>query len=275
VNQRLVVLGDSFSCGEGVGVQIAMGRTWVGILAARLELDLALHALPAMTAAEVSAHQLARALDQPAQVATVLVGLNDMIRLEFDAEAASQQVRRIVSELCAVHALVLVGRWHDPLAMFTMPKRLRTVLSTRLAAINAGIDAAIGECDRAVLLDLARIRYLRHRAAWSVDRIHPSESGHRAIAAAATKALGGHGVIASAPVADDLAVPLPAHVSRVDEIRWLIRHGGPWMVERLRKLVLPVVTATTVTRGNCSPVAIGEPALRGVETSSEQLADHG
>jgi hypothetical protein len=47
------------------------------------------------------------------------------------------------------------------------------------------------------------------------------------------------------------------------------------MVERLRKLVLPVVTATTVTGGNCSPVAIGEPALRGVETSSEQLADHG
>src|SRR5439155_20879217 len=111
------------------------------------------------------------------ELATVLVGLNDTIRLDYDPAATRENIAAVVAELCAAYPVVLVGKWHDPLAMFTLPSSARSMMATRIAAVNSAIDDAIA--DRAVCLDLGALEALRHRWAWAVDRIHPSRSGHR------------------------------------------------------------------------------------------------
>jgi hypothetical protein len=56
VSGRLFALGDSFSCGEGVGMRTPVADTWVGLLAAAMQLEVDRLAVPGMNAAEPGLH---------------------------------------------------------------------------------------------------------------------------------------------------------------------------------------------------------------------------
>ena len=270
---RLVALGDSFSCGEGVGLSVPFADTWVGLLGAVLGLEVDLLAEAGMTAGEVCTSQLVPATTHPAELVTVLVGLNDVIRAGAEPASTATHIQTLIDGLCAVHPVVLVARLHDPLAILPLPPQVRRRYARRISAVNAAIDVAIERHDNAVPLDLGAIVALRTRHAWSVDRIHPNLRGHRAIAAEAMIALAGRGLPYRDPAVLDFAALVEEQITTWDEVRWLVQHCAPWLTRRLRTIVLPVL-ATAVRRRDHAAVRMLEPGERRSLTSREQVG-HG
>lgn len=263
---RLAAFGDSFSCGEGVGTTIDPRATWVSLLARSLDYDVDVHARPGASTREVALQ--VRAARSRAEIATLLVGLNDIVRADFDADRIRQDFARLVAELAATHRTVLVGRWHDPVGLrpvpVPMPTQLCARIATRMAEVNAAISAAAA-LHGALVLDLAEIAQLRERAAWAVDRVHPSPYGQHAIAAAAGAVLCAAGYeVRRTPD------PAPGQVRRIDEAFWLVAHGAPWLVKRLRRVALPVA-ALAVRAGGRPAVACGEPARGGLLSGPDEF----
>lgn len=250
---RLAAFGDSFSCGEGVGTTLDPRWTWVSVLARAMGYDVAVHARAGTTTREVAAQVRAA---PGADVATLLVGLNDVVRADFDADRVRQDFARLVAELAAKHSTVLVARWHDPVGLrpvpVPVPAQLCARIAGRVACINDAASAAAA-LHGALVLDLGVLPALRERAAWAVDRVHPSRYGQHVIAAAAGAVLRDAGY----PVRVEPAEP-PIQVGRLDEARWLVAYGAPWLVKRLRRVALPVA-ALAVRAGSSSAFATGEP----------------
>jgi len=234
---RVVSLGDSFSCGEGVGVRVALRRTWVGLLADGLAGGcLRPLAAPGSVVSDVRVRQLPLALAAAPGLATLLVGLNDVIRAGFNVARVRADLRHVVGELRAGGAAVLVARLHDPSALLPVPRSLRRAVRARIAVINDAIDTAARDDPGVHVLDLAAVPALCGRAAWAVDRLHPSPLGHFAMATAALELLDRVGFAATPPV---VAAPEAALVGSGDEVRWLVRHGLPWFAAHSRQVVLP------------------------------------
>lgn len=224
----LVALGDSTSCGEGVGLCLPPSAVWPARLARALPHGrlLAL-AVAGARVHDVVAGQLEAAVGSGADVATVLVGLNDVSRPGFDAAAVQAHLVDVVGALRAAGAAVLLGRLHDPTALLPLPSRLAAAVRARADAVNAGVDACTGPGVH--VLDLARVPGLRSRRAWDLDRLHPSAAGHALLAAAAAGTLRRAGV----PVQQSPPVALPPPPSLLREGWWALRHGLPYAVRRV------------------------------------------
>src|SRR6266852_6087725 len=85
---------------------------------------------------------LAGSLPQPEMhnVASVVVGINDTLRGDFDPERTGASVSRTVSALRAAGAQVLTMRLPDPGQMFGLPGALARPLARRMRAVNAAVD---------------------------------------------------------------------------------------------------------------------------------------
>ncbi len=241
---RLVAaLGDSLTCGEGVGVRVEPAETWVGLLAASLPgAALSSAARPGACVHDIERYQLALLPDR-AEVVTILAGLNDMVRAGFDGDAMQLQLKAVVDAARDVGDVVLLGRYHDPIARIPLPRRLAAELQYRLARVNAVVDQLEG--GKVAVLDLATIAMLDRPEAWSVDRVHPSRAGHRAIAAAAVSVLRGSGRWAD----DDFRLvdqtgPASAP-SPTQQLGWVVRHGIPYAARNLRTFSLLVTAAVS------------------------------
>lgn len=234
---RVVSLGDSFSCGEGVGVRVPLSQTWVAVLADGLVGGrLCPLAAPGSVVADVRARQLPVVLAAAPEVATVLVGLNDVIRAGFNAARVQADLCTVVAQLRARGTVVLVARLHDPTALLSVPGSLRRAVGERTAVINAAVDEAARDDPGVQVLDLRGVAALRCRTTWAVDRLHPSLLGHRAMATAALELLARAGFA----VAPSLAgAPKARSVRARDELRWVVRHGLPWLAAHGRQVALP------------------------------------
>lgn len=239
-------LGDSFSCGEGVGVRLDVRRTWAGVLAQGMGARHEVLAVAGATTAQVRAGQLPAASGHAPSWVTLLVGLNDVFRTGFDAERAADDLATMVGVLVARHHGIVLARLHDPTEILPVPQRIRSSLRARVAAINEAIDAA-GR-PGVLVVDLAGIDELRARDAWAVDRLHPSAWGHVAIASAAARALVGAG--APWPTSSVQAIAERRCPSKVAECRWLAQHGVPWVARRARMLGTVLTTMLTDQRGS-------------------------
>ena len=237
---RVVSLGDSISCGEGVGLALPPTRTWPALLAAALP-D-AGH-LPLATAGarvrDVRHAQLPTAVAAQPHLATLLIGLNDVSHGGFDPDAVQADLCTVVNGLAGTGATVLLARLHDPCRHLPLPSSLRARAVERVAAVNAAVDAARRETSPAAvhLLDLDRIPELRLRRAWAVDRVHPAEAAHAVIAAAAVDVL----LRAGLPLTRRPAPDLPSPPGLASETWWAARHGAPWLAQNLREVVFPAV----------------------------------
>lgn len=247
--RTVVALGDSFSCGEGVGLDIRPEQTWTAQLCAALP-DTTLVNLSAAGARvrDVRRRQLPPALAARPQLATIMVGLNDTIRSGLDADKLTHDMRALVGELRDSGAIVLVARWHDPGLTLGAPLGWRRAYARRLAVVNNAIDAATGSGDLAgsypLILDLACVPELAAPGAWAVDGVHPSPAGHRAIALSARLILEGIGV-PDVAVPPATRLPIPPGPSRVQRTRWILSRGLPWLLQHSGR-VLPAVTSMAV-----------------------------
>jgi hypothetical protein len=79
-----------------------------------------------------------------------------------------------------------------------------------------------------VHLDVARHPETYDRRMWSVDRLHPSERGHRLVACAYASLLG---------VPGPSREPSSAGPTRRAQLGWLATKGTRWVVDRSRDLV--------------------------------------
>jgi lysophospholipase L1-like esterase len=232
---RLVALGDSFSCGEGVGVRVPHDKTWTALLAAALPgASFSTYAAPGARIRDVRHQQLPQVTS--ATVATVLVGLNDVARSGFDAATVHRDLVSVVEQLGGSADIVLLGRLHDPARMLRLPALMRRLALERVAVVNAAVDEAV-HLPRVHVLDLEQVEALHSPAAWAVDRLHPAAAGHAALALAAAVVLGAAGVTvqAIAPVA------LTDAASHRERMLWLAGHGGPYLARNLRALGTPVL----------------------------------
>lgn len=229
----LVALGDSTSCGQGVGLGVPAAATWPARLARLLPgTRLVSLAQPGARVRDLREHQLPVADGLGADLATVLVGLNDVARPGLDATLVGEHLRAVVDGLRASGTVVLLGRLHDPTALLPLPRSLADLVRARTAIVNAAVDACRGPGVH--VLDLARVPRLASRRAWDLDRLHPNVAGHAVLAAAAASVLARAGVSVLAPP----PVPLPRAPSLREEGCWLLRHGLPYGVRRVPRLAV-------------------------------------
>jgi hypothetical protein len=167
-------------------------------------------------------------------VASVVVGINDTLRGDFDPERTGTSIGRTVAALRASGAEVLTIRLPDPGQMFGLPGALARPLARRMRAVNAAVDE-VARRYGTVHLDTARDLATYERRYWSVDRLHPNERGHRLIACRF------HALLAAAefPVAGPGPDPEPSSPppTRLAEVGWMATKGTAWLIRRSRDLV--------------------------------------
>jgi len=180
-------LGDSITLGIGDPVRPAVPggprwRGWAVLLADSLDQP-SLHILAASggRAADVESTQLPRALQLRPDVASVVFGINDTLRPGFDPDGFAATAAHVVGALRAAGAEVLTMRLPDPGRMLGLPGPLARPLARRAHQLNYVMD---GIADRFGTLhfDAASDPETYDRRMWAVDRLHPSERGHRLIA---------------------------------------------------------------------------------------------
>ena len=235
---RLVALGDSTSCGEGVGLRIPASATWPALLAEAVPGGrLRSLATPGARVRDVLATQVRRAVEEEPSLVTLLVGLNDVWRAGFQASSYAADLSAVLQVLAPTGAPVLLGRLHDPCVHLPLPPALRRAVLARVAEINAVVDRVASP--QVHVLDLASVDGLRLRQAFDLDRLHPNTAGHALMARQAAHVLRRHGM----PVGATTSVPLPASPSRGREGRWLLRDGLPWLAGHVPHLLLARVGA--------------------------------
>lgn len=236
-------LGDSITLGVGDPVRRpdTRGWTWRGwaaLLAEGLP-DPDLHVLAGngALAAEIESDQLPRALALAPDVASVVFGVNDTLRPGFDPAVIAGTATRVVGALRDSGAQVLTLRLPDPGRMLGLPGLLARPLARRAGEINTIMDAVASRFGT-LHFDAARHAAVYDRRMWAVDRLHPSERGHRFIAGQFHDLLAGAGVPVGAPPDPEPSNPPP---TRLAQFTWLATKGTAWVVRRSTDLVPSLV----------------------------------
>jgi lysophospholipase L1-like esterase len=227
----LVALGDSVTVGVG---DRGVPAGWAAHVAWALGVDSFCNvARLGARARDVAHEQLPTARAARPDIATVLVGGNDVLRGDFSAPDVGGHVERTVADLHRRHVDVLVVLLHDPRQTLPAPRLVREVLGHRAECVNDEVRQRLAGVDRVALLDPTSWDFAARRAAWSVDRLHPSALGHRALAELALAALGPLGWA----VRRDLLPPAGSQPSTLQRGWWMLRHGTPWFAKRSRDLL--------------------------------------
>ncbi len=213
-------------------------KGWAALLASTLPQP-ELHNLATLgaLAADVERAQLPAATSLRPDVASVVVGINDTLRGDFDPERTGLSVDRTVAALRAAGAEVLTVRLPDPGQMFGLPGALARPLARRMRAVNAAVDE-VARRYGTVHLDVARDPATYERRYWSVDRLHPNERGHRLIACRFHALLGASGFPVGPGPDPEPSSPPP---TRLAEVHWMATKGTAWLVRRSRDLVPALV----------------------------------
>jgi lysophospholipase L1-like esterase len=231
--ERYVAIGDSTT--EGLEDPSPDGSGHLGFadrLAIRLarehpELQYANLAVRGRKLRQIREEQLQPALALAPDLATVVGGLNDILRPRMELTAVVDDFATIVAALRDSGAAVLGVTFPDPSRIMPAARLVRA----RVIVFNQAMRAIAAEHGM-LLVDLEQLGVVDRRL-WSADRLHANTAGHRRIAAAMTQALG-------LEADEDPWAPLPATdpARRAQELwgetRWVARHMTPWVLRRLR-----------------------------------------
>ncbi|MBO0867447.1 MAG: SGNH/GDSL hydrolase family protein [Micromonosporaceae bacterium] len=231
---RFVALGDSITVGMGDPMPDGSWRGWARLLADALPAT-EFHNLAAAGAltADVERAQLPRALELRPDLAAVIVGVNDTLRGTFDPTRIAASYAHTLGALRATGAPVLTMRLPDPGLMFGLPGVLARPLGRRVTAVNRVLDA-LADRFGTLHFDAAGHPETYDRRMWSIDRLHPSERGHRMVAGAYHDLLAAYGVGTGARPDPE---PTGAPPTRRAQLHWMATKGTRWLMDRSHDLV--------------------------------------
>ncbi|MCC9707495.1 SGNH/GDSL hydrolase family protein [Streptomyces sp. MNU76] len=232
---RYVALGDSQTEGLGDGDDDRGPRGWADRLAERLDrhrpgLRYANLAVRGRKAGEVRAEQLAPALAMRPDLATVVAGVNDVLRPRVDLDEVAGHLEAMFAALTAQGATVATLTFPDVGRISPLARPI----GRRVLALNDRVREAAGR-HGVVVAETAVHAAAADPRLWSADRLHAGPLGHERIAAAVAQAL-------DLPGSDDTwTLPLPVEEAPVAawravgaEARWIGTFLGPWLGRRLR-----------------------------------------
>ncbi|GAT72857.1 glycosyl transferase group 1 [Microbacterium sp. HM58-2] len=222
---RYVALGDSLTEGLCDPAPDGALRGWADrlalLLAARGGLRYANLAIRSKRVSDVCGTQLDRALELRPDLASILIGANDLVKRRVDVPSLAARVEEAVVRLRGIGAdVVLVTPF--------LPGRRAAWIYTRRFSEFATALAGVAERTGAILIDTDLHPSLRERANWGEDLVHLSSRGHRFLAYRAGEVLG-------VPHADALGA-LDAALHEHEQISaglWWRRHALPWVWRRL------------------------------------------
>jgi lysophospholipase L1-like esterase len=224
--------GDAGSGGGGKGPR--GWRGWAVLLAEALP-DSALHVVAGNGAcmADLERDQLPRALQLRPDIASVVIGVNDTLRPNFDPGRIGAAAAHTIGALRAAGADVLTMRLPDPGRMLGMPGVLARPLARRAHQVNDVIDQ-VAQRFGTLHFDAASDAAAYDPQMWAVDRLHPSERGHRLIARRFHEMLGEAGYPVGPPPG---AEPVNQPPTRAEQLAWMATKGTAWLVRRSTDLV--------------------------------------
>lgn len=180
-------------------------------------------------AAQVRAEQLGPALALRPDLATVMAGMNDLIRPGFNASEVTGHLEEIFTTLTAAGTHVVTVTFPDITKIAPLARPLRP----RVLDFNARIRDASARCGVTVI-DTFPHTVVTDARMWSADRLHASPLGHARFAAAIARTL-------DLPGSDDTWTlplpplpPAPPWKAAATELRWLGTFFGPWIYRRMR-----------------------------------------
>ncbi|MEJ2858835.1 MULTISPECIES: SGNH/GDSL hydrolase family protein [unclassified Saccharothrix] len=228
---RFVALGDSQTEGIGDGDDLTGHRGWADRLAQRLaatepSLTYANLAVRGKLAVDVRREQLAPALALRPDLASVVAGMNDLLRPKFSAAEVGGHLEAVFEALTGAGAHVVTVTFPDIGVVTPLARPLRP----RVLALNAAIRAAAGR-HGVTVVDTHPYPAVCDARLWSADRLHANAAGHALIADAVAHGLG-------LPGSDDSwRRPFPDPAARATastELRWLAGFLAPWLLRRVR-----------------------------------------
>jgi len=232
---RFAALGDSATVGLGDPVPGGW-RGWSRLLSAalstRFDVSYCNLAVSGATATDVLHAQLDDAVAHRPDLASLVVGVNDTMRAGWDPARLRGEVLACAEALTDAGATLLTARFHDHGAVFGLPGVLRRPLHARIQVVNAVYDE-VHATYGGHRVDLATRPDVLERGFWSVDRLHPSELGHRALARAYADLLTAAGLDFDPPT---LETSGGAPLGWRQDVAWMVREGAPWVGRRARDL---------------------------------------
>ena len=253
---RFAALGDSATCGLGDADVTGAWRGWARILAHAIGQDHDVSfcnvAVSGSTVASVRQTQLPVALAHGPHLASLLVGLNDTMRSTWNAETIRADLLDCADRLTGDGAVLLTARFHDHSRILRLPRLLARPMRSRIDALNDVYDE-IHYLYGGLQLDLEALPGINDRRFWSIDRLHPSELGHRSLAHEFAALLHGAGLVFEPP---DLDVDGGLY-GHLHQIRWLAAEGAPWLTCRVRDLA--PTAARSLIRSLPGPSSDGVP----------------
>jgi len=233
---RVAALGDSSTFGLGDPVPGGY-RGWARLLvdalvASGYDVSFCNLAVPGATSGSVLADQLADAVAHRPDIASLVVGVNDVLKSTWDPGRMRDELITCAEALTGQGATLLTARFHDHERVLPLPEPLRRPLRTRLEALNAAWDD-VHTAYGGLRVDLATLPQALDRRFWAVDRMHPSELGHRCLARAFAAELGALGIDLEPP-SSECSGGLPTTWQR--DALWLLAEGAPWIGRRARDL---------------------------------------
>ncbi|MEE4595555.1 SGNH/GDSL hydrolase family protein [Streptomyces sp. DSM 41524] len=241
---RFAALGDSLT--EGLGDPAPGGgwRGWAALLAAAAgphpdePVDFVNLSRSGALAADVADEQLPAARRARPHLVSVVVGGNDTLRDSFDIHRVAEALDRTIGALRADGAVVLTACLPDPGRMLGLPSALARPLGRRMRAVNTVVHA-LSQRHEAVHVELSDHTWVADRRAWSVDRLHPSELGHRLLAREFHGALRARSIATGAPPSLELDGVAP---SRAASAWWMATRGTRWIADRCTDLLPGLVS---------------------------------
>lgn len=230
---QFVAMGDSLT--EGIGDFDAHGRPrgWADRFAAEIarrqgSLHYANLAVRGRLTGDVVAAQLGPALALEPDLASVVVGMNDLIRPAFNLARVRELFEHLVATVAGTGAVVLTATLPNPGSMVPLPNLVRRRFAMRLSLFNEHVRQ-IARRHGAICADLAD-RAVRDIAGWSEDRLHPGPYGHQLVADEFLELLTGQRsqVVEERPPWNETTDGVR------EQLRWFVQSAGPWMWRRLR-----------------------------------------
>lgn len=235
---RYVALGDSITEGLCDDSRQATGefRGWADRLALLLAhtgersepLLYANLAVRSRTIPDVLDRQIPRALELGVDLATILIGGNDMSRYASSAAVLADRLAPGIARLRESGCDVLL------VTPFIPPNPFLRLLHDRTAALSREFRR-VGAETGARVLDVAEDPDTCDPRRWAADRVHLSSHGHRALSYAAAAALGVPGArqlgALDAVMHHDPVEPSPEQLTTP---AWMWTHVRPWLGRRLR-----------------------------------------